>query len=127
MERFKQHGDLSWCELMTTDVPAAKSFYSALLGWEIEEMAAGGTPYNVAKTAGRGVGGIMGMPPGAEGRPPAWGAYITVDDVDARLAKAVELGAKVLVPPMDIPNVGRFCWIQDPQGAALGLITYSAM
>jgi hypothetical protein len=127
MERFQTHGDLSWCELMTPDPAAARAFYAALLGWDMEEMSPAGMPYTVVKTAGQGVGGITAMPPGTAGHPPAWGVYITVDDVDARASRAVELGARILVPPTDIPGVGRFCWIQDPAGASLGLITYRSM
>jgi predicted enzyme related to lactoylglutathione lyase len=55
----------------------------------------------------------------------AWGVYVTVDDVDATAAKAEELGGKILVPPTDIPNVGRFCVLQDPQGSVISAITYA--
>ena len=125
MERFKRHGDLSWCELMTNDVAGAKRFYSEVLGWEMEDMAASAMPYTVVKTGGQAVGGIMAMPPQSEGKTPAWGVYITVADVDARVKTAEGLGAKVLMAPMDIPGVGRFAWIADPQGAAIALITYT--
>jgi len=74
-----------------------------------------------------GVGGIMGMPPGAPPMPPHWGCYVTVDDVDAVLARCAELGGKTLVPAMDIPTVGRMAVIQDPQGAALNLMQYVGM
>jgi predicted enzyme related to lactoylglutathione lyase len=70
------------------------------------------------------VGGIMAVPPQAAGMPPHWGVYITVDDVDATVGKAVELKATVLLPPMDIKGVGRFAIIQDPQGAVFSVITY---
>jgi predicted enzyme related to lactoylglutathione lyase len=58
---------------------------------------------------------------------PRWGVYITVDDVDATAAKAQQLGAATIVPPTDIPNVGRFYTFQDPQGAVISAITYSDM
>ena len=57
--------------------------------------------------------------------PPAWGGYVTVNDVDAVVAKVAGLGGQVLMPPTDIPTVGRFATIQDPQGATLSLITYA--
>jgi predicted enzyme related to lactoylglutathione lyase len=66
----------------------------------------------------------MSTPPGAEGVPPHWGVYVTVDDVDTSARKAEELGAKTIVPPTDIPEVGRFYMFQDPQGAVLSVITY---
>jgi predicted enzyme related to lactoylglutathione lyase len=56
--------------------------------------------------------------------PPSWGAYVTVDDVDATAALAEKLGGKICIPPTDIPTVGCFTVIQDPQGAMLSAITY---
>jgi predicted enzyme related to lactoylglutathione lyase len=83
-----------------------------------------GMEYTLVKYGGEQMGGIMSMPPGCEGMPPSWGVYVTVDDVDATAKLAVEMGGKVLVPPQDIPQVGRFCVLQDPQGAAIKAITY---
>ena len=125
-DRFKKHGAFSWYELMTTDVEAAKEFYTKLLGWETEDMNMGDMTYTVLKVGGEEVGGMMSMPPQAEGTPPHWGIYVTVDDVDATAKLAQELGAKTIVPPTDIPNVGRFYVFQDPQGAVLSVITYSS-
>jgi predicted enzyme related to lactoylglutathione lyase len=67
----------------------------------------------------------MTVPPQAEGTPPNWGCYVTVSDVDATAAKAEELGGKILMPPTDIPNVGRFSVLQDPKGAVISEITYA--
>jgi predicted enzyme related to lactoylglutathione lyase len=122
---FQRHGAFSWCELMTTDVDAAKAFYTQLLGWTTEDMPAAGMTYTVVKTGDTGVGGIMPIPPQAAGSPPRWGTYITVDDVDATARKAEELGAKSIVPLTDIPNVGRFYTFEDPQGAIVSVITYT--
>jgi hypothetical protein len=121
---FKQHGAFSWCELMTTNPAAAKDFYSRLFGWELEEMGMEGMTYTVVKAGGEPVGGLMAIPPEAQGVPPYWAAYVTVDDVDATVRKAQEMGGKVLVPPQDIPDVGRFSVLQDPQGAVISVITY---
>ena len=82
------------------------------------------TNYTVVKIGDDGIGGIMKTPPQAEGMPPSWGVYVTVDDIDATARKAEELGGKILVPPTDIPGVGRFSVLQDPQGAVLSAITY---
>lgn len=122
--RFKQQGAFSWFELMTTDVEAAKDFYANLFGWDTEDMTMGGMNYTVVKVGDEGMGGIMKVPPQAEGVPPNWGIYVTVDDVDATAAKAEEIGGKIMVPPTDIPTVGRFCVLQDPQGAAISAISY---
>lgn len=126
-EQFKQHGAFSWCDLTTTNVKEAKAFYTRLFGWETEDMSGPGMAYTVLKAGGKGIGGIMSAPPGAPAMPAMWGAYVTVDDVDATARTAEQLGAKLLVPPRDIPNVGRFCVIQDPQGAVISAIRYVAM
>jgi len=123
-EQYQQHGAFSWNELMTTDVPAAIGFYSELFGWTTEEYTGAGVPYTIVKVAGKEAAGMMKMPPEAQGMPPAWGIYVTVDDVDATAKKAEELGGKILFPPTDIPTVGRFCVIQDPQGAVISAITF---
>ena len=70
------------------------------------------------------VAGIMAIPDKVTGMPPCWGGYVTVDNVDALLPKVTQLGGKVIVPPQDIPDIGRFTVIQDPQGAMLSLINY---
>ncbi len=127
-DRFKTHGDFSWCELMTNDVDAAKKYYSEVLGWDFEEMPmAEGGSYTMLKAGGETVGGIMTMPKDIPaGVPPHWTAYITVNDVDAAARKAEELGGTALVPPTDIPNVGRFYVLKDPQGAVIALIQYKS-
>ncbi len=123
MDAFK-HGVFSWCELMTTDVEAAKEFYTELFGWTAEAVTIDGMQYNLIKVEGTEIGGIMALPAQAQGAPPCWGTYVTVDDVDATAGKAQELGASVIVPLTDIPEVGRFCVIRDPQGAVISIITY---
>jgi len=123
---YKQQGAFSWFELITSDVDGAKKFYANLFGWNTEDMPMGDMNYTIVKVGEEGLGGIMSTPPQAEGAPPNWGVYVTVDDVDATAGKAEELGGKILVPPTDIPNVGRFCVLQDPQGAVISAITYAA-
>jgi predicted enzyme related to lactoylglutathione lyase len=123
-DRFKQHGAFSWCELMAPDAPAAQEFYTKLFGWKAEQMGPEMGNYIVVKASEQGVGGIMATPPQAQGRPPAWTPYITVDDIDATARSVEELGGKVCLSPQDIPNVGRFAVFQDPQGATIAAITY---
>src|SRR5512135_1718450 len=104
-EQFRQHGAFSWCDLMTSDVAAAKAFYTRLFGWETEEMSMPDMSYTVVKAGGKGVGGITSMPKdAAPGMPPMWGAYVTVKDVDATARMAQQLGGKLLVAPQDIPE-----------------------
>jgi uncharacterized protein len=119
------HGAFSWTELTTSDTKAARKFYGTLLGWQFQDMDMGKSTYTVINVGGQGVGGITAVPPNAKGMPPVWGGYVTVDDVDALIARVEGLGGRVLLAPTDIPTVGRFATIMDPQGATLSLITYA--
>ncbi|MGK0442565.1 MAG: putative enzyme related to lactoylglutathione lyase [Pseudohongiellaceae bacterium] len=120
---MKQHGAFSWNELMSTDVEGAKTFYSEMFSWEIVQ-ADSEMPYFMAKVNGQEVSGLMQTPPEANGMPSMWGGYVTVDNVNESAKQADSLGGKVIMEPRDIPNVGRFCVVSDPQGAMLSLITY---
>jgi predicted enzyme related to lactoylglutathione lyase len=124
MKDMYKQGVFSWAELATPDVEGAKSFYTGLLGWTTELAPVEGMTYTLVKAGDEQVGGIMGVQCAGGEVPPHWGIYITVDDVDATALKAGELGGKVLMPPTDIPNVGRFSVIQDPQGVVFSVITY---
>jgi len=118
------NGAFSWVELMTSDLAAAKSFYSQLFGWRIEASDNAEMPYMSASIDGKQIAGIMPIPERADNAPSCWGGYVTVNNVDETLEKAQALGGEVLVPPTDIPNVGRIGVIQDPQGAFISMITY---
>jgi uncharacterized protein len=121
---YKTPGAFSWSELMASDPDAAAAFYGQLFGWTFEKMDMG-MPYQVIKAGGTSVGGIMGKPPGGEAMPPMWGCYVTVADADATAKRCTELGGKVIMGPQDIPTVGRFVVLQDPQGAVVNAIAYS--
>ena len=118
-----QPGHVSWNELVTTDVAAAKTFYTGLFGWKTEAFGSG-MDYTLFKKGDTMVGGMMKCPqPGA---PAHWLAYVTVEDVDAAAAKAGKLGGKMVAPPFDVPEVGRIAVVLDPQGAAIGLFKPAA-
>jgi len=123
-ERFSEHGLFSWNELITPDAEAAKKFYVELLGWELEDMPLKNTTYSVIKAKGHDIGGIMNMPRGVAGAPARWLPYVTVDDVEMAVRQAAKLGAKVIRPPTDIPEVGRYAVLEDPQMAEFAVITY---
>ena len=125
MDVFKTHGAFSWCELTTTDPQAAAAFYGGLFGWAIDSMPMEGGEYHVAKLGDASVAGLMAPPPGAPPAPPHWGVYLTVDKVETTVARCAELGGQTLVPPMDVPGVGRMAVLQDPQGAVFCVMAYS--
>lgn len=118
-----------WHELYVADDQAAIDFYSKALDMETEAYPMGDMGvYNMLKINGTALAGVMSTTTmGDPNIPPHWAVYLGVDDVDARVAKCTALGAKVLVGPMDVPNVGRMVLIQDPQGATLWLFKPSDM
>ena len=122
MDVMTTHGAFCWSELMSPDPAKAAEFYGSLFGWKLEEMPMPNGTYRVAKLGETPIGGIMACPDAA--MPPMWGVYVTVDDVDESLAQCVSLGGAVLMPPMDVPTVGRMAALRDPQGAMFSIIKY---
>ena len=118
-----------WPELVTPDTVGAAAFYTRLFGWGTRpETGVESAPYAEWLHGGQSMGGMLPMTGDKwKGVPPHWGIYITVADCDERTAKAVQLGGKVCVPPTDIPNVGRFSVIGDPQGAIFSIIQMTAV
>jgi len=112
-----------WYELMSSDVAAAKTFYTKVVGWKMEDMPMPGMTYTILRAGDTQVGGMMTIPKdaAAAGMKPGWVSYIGVDDVDAAASKVRSLGGKIYVAPADIPNVGRFAVAADPQGAMFNL------
>lgn len=116
-------GTANWCELATTDTEAAKAFYSALFGWKPKTSADKGMPYTEWDHGPYPVGGMFALDgPRFAGVPPNWGTYFTVNDCDASIEKAQELGGTIHFGPMDVPNVGRMAGITDPTGAMFSIV-----
>jgi uncharacterized protein len=121
-----RHGEFMWNELMTRDDEKALNFFESLLGWSHQDWPMGpDAVYRLAKNGDKSVAGMMKMtsPQFPDFVPPHWMSYIAVDNVDARFEKALSLGGEAIHPPTDIPEVGRFCIIKDPTGAAVALLT----
>jgi uncharacterized protein len=121
------HGRFVWYELMTTDTSAAKDYYTKVVGWGTQPAPNASMPYTLFSVGDTLVGGMMDQPEEAKkmGAPPSWLGYVAVDDVDATTDHARRLGGAVYVEPRDIPNVGRFSVIADPQQAVIGLFKWS--
>lgn len=114
-------GIISWNELATNDPEGSRQFYTQLFGWNAEVMNMGpGMDYTLMKLGDRAVGGMMQMPPEAQGAPTQWMPYVTVTDLPAAVEKAKSLGAKICKEITTIP-MGSFSIISDPQGATIGL------
>jgi predicted enzyme related to lactoylglutathione lyase len=117
------HGAPSWFETYTADIEAGKKFYTELFGWTAQTMPMPGMEYTVFSLGEKMIAGMMEPLPGMN-MPPQWFTYFTVNDADETAAKASELGGMVMVPPTDIPNVGRFSAIVSPQGVMFFVIKY---
>jgi predicted enzyme related to lactoylglutathione lyase len=118
-----QHGTLIWNELATRDADTAAQFYMKLFDWDSQTQDMPTGPYTSFLNGDRMAAGMLKMTEEWGDMPPHWMVYFGADDCDAVAAKAKELGGEVLVPPRDIPSVGRFAVLQDPQGAAFSIIS----
>jgi len=108
-----------WHEITTSDVAGSIAFYTGALDFGTMEMPMGEMG-NYTMLTRDGVP-VCGVTQNHSGIGSHWATYLAVDDVDAKIAAVESLGAKVVVPAMDIPTIGRMAMIQDPQGAYLWL------
>jgi uncharacterized protein len=116
-------GKFVWHDLMTTDAAAAKSFYGQAVGWQSQPWDQ--DPNYTFLLGSQGpVGGVMGMPPDVPaGLPPFWSLYIGTPNLDQTVAHALRLGAKLCKEATEIPTIGRFAILTDPQGANFTVFT----
>jgi predicted enzyme related to lactoylglutathione lyase len=112
-----QAGEFIWYELMTPDVPAALEFYGAVTGWQARRADNAAAEYHLLGTGKADIGGVIRHGSDAPGGRAGWLGYIGVDDTDAAHAAIVKAGGAQHVPPTDIPGIGRFAVVGDPQGA----------
>ena len=117
-------GGWIWNELTTQDEKTAIAFYEKAFGFDHDAMEMPDGAYYVLKHGGKGRAGVMKAPDPSV--PTMWTPYVCVDDADAQAARARELGATLVVPPADIPGVGRFAVFVDPQGAGLAILKPNA-
>jgi hypothetical protein len=111
-----------WNELMTRDYAGSKDFYAAVFGYTYTELGDGGFQYSTIEVDGRTVGGLGVIPAELPQEvPPHWLTYFAVDDVDAVVTRATELGGSVQRPAMDMPY-GRHAGLADPNGAGFAVI-----
>ena len=110
-----------WYELITSDKNEAGAFYAALFGWKLESFL-GSMDYTILKNGEASVGGMMQRTEEMGEVPSHWVIYFTVDDADDAVSKAEKGGGRVLAGPMEIPNVGRFAVLADPDGAVFAVL-----
>ncbi len=125
---INEHGALVWNELATNDTEKAKEFYTELFGWTLDEMDMGsGLIYTTFVNGDRPAAGMMKIEEGMGDMPSVWSVYFAVDDCDSCVEEARSLGAELVIPPTDIPEVGRFAFLMDSQGAVFAVIKLNKM
>lgn len=120
-----QHGDFIWYELMTTDAQAAQRFYGGLLGWTFKDSGMPDADYRLFSANGTEVGGLLQLTEEMQqgGAQSFWAGYLAVDDTDSAAESIAKAGGEVLMSPQDIPDVGRFAFVKDAQGAHFYVMT----
>jgi uncharacterized protein len=128
MTNTANKGRFVWYEHLTKDPKAAMAFYSDVVGWKTQPFTETGSDYVMWVGSQGPLGGVMELPEEAAkmGAPPHWMAHVEVENVDATAALAKKLGGKIHKEPTDIPTVGRFAVIADPQGAFISVFTPNA-
>lgn len=123
MPAVKTRGRFVWYELATSDPAGAQRFYTAITGWGTQAFEGAGEPYTMWTKGETPIGGLWKLQPelASQGVPPHWLPYVGTDDVDETVIEATQLGARTIVPPQDIPNMGRFAVLADPQGAMFAI------
>jgi hypothetical protein len=119
---FNEPGLMTWNELATRDVDAATAFYAELFGWKADTQDSEGFTYTTFLLNDKPNGGaydMSGMM--ADEHPAAWMVYFAVDDADATVATAADLGATVVREPTESP-FGRMAILRDPQGPVFAVI-----
>jgi uncharacterized protein len=124
----KHHGRFVWYELLTEDVKNAETFYRAVLGWETKDSGMSDHGYAICSVGLALIGGIMQIPEDARamGVGPCWTGYVAVDDVDDTARRAVAASGRLIRAADNIPGVGRFAVVSDPQGAVFILFKGSS-
>lgn len=121
----RSHGAIGWIELATRDIEKAQAFYCDLLGWDAQKsVMPSGKEYVEFSNQGQPVAGMYRLTEEMRDVPPHWGIYFSVEDLDAALRQAREMGAEVLYDPIHLPELGRFTAVKDPQQICFSLIEF---
>ena len=125
-----KHGEFCWTEIASTNLEACKNFYQNVFGWEMQKSPNTDEAFEYTEFSATPraypMGGMYQISAEMFGEhlpPPHFLSYISVDDVEETTSQAFDLGARIIKPSMDVPNVGKMSIIQDPTGAMIAFIT----
>lgn len=122
---IEEPATMCWWELNTHDADEAGVFYSDVIGWRRETRPSGPTTYTDFFVGERKTAGMLQMTEAWGAMPSHWMMYFQVEDCDESAALAVRLGGAILVGPCDIPPLGRFAVLSDPQGAVFSIVAFT--
>ncbi|WUI03084.1 VOC family protein [Spirillospora sp. NBC_00431] len=113
-------GTPTWLDIGVPDLDRAKTFYGTLLGWQFQDAGPAAGHYNTCMLRGEPVAGMMQNP---EDQPDVywWNVYFATDDCDGSVKRATDAGGEVVVPAMDVMDLGRMAIVRDPRGGQFGL------
>jgi predicted enzyme related to lactoylglutathione lyase len=118
---YGEPGSPCWFELITPETEKCETFYTQVFGWQAKSSESSGGQYTEIYLGERAIGGILKTPEGMNA-PPHWVGYFAVADCDATMDQTKSTGGQVMTGPRDIPHVGRFAYLLDPQGAGFCVI-----
>jgi predicted enzyme related to lactoylglutathione lyase len=121
----QKNGTVGWTELTTNDTKTAKTFYTKLFGWKAKVETIQGIKYTSFLLGETPIAGMLDLPKEAGDSPSRWMVYFTVQNVTKSVKTASEWGATVLVPPREVPEVGKFSVVEDPTKAPFALIEWA--
>lgn len=114
-------GKFVWFEHVSTDAKKAQAFYGEVLGWRVQDVPMGPTPYQMIAVGDKTVGGYT-APQGPAGTvPPHWISHLLVDNADAAVARVKAAGGTLRAGPMKIGEFGTMAAVTDPLGGGLNL------
>ncbi len=114
-------GSVGWVDITVPDASSLREFYRDVAGWSVVELDMGGySDYCMNDASGRTVAGVCHARGSNAAIPPQWLIYISVADLDASLARCVELGGEIITGPGGSGS-SRFCVIRDSAGAVCAL------
>lgn len=116
-------GTIAWVDLTVPNADEVRDFYTAVVGWESEDLSMGDyADYVMRPPGGEAVSGVCHARGVNANLPPQWLVYLTVTDLDASLARCLEKGGRIRVEPFSMGSWGRTAVIEDPAGAVAALI-----
>jgi predicted enzyme related to lactoylglutathione lyase len=128
MPKSAAHGRFVWHDLATPNPDAAKAFYPQITPWQTQAWDDDATDYTMWTLEGAPIGGVtpLASDVASTGMSPQWLAYVSVYDVDASVRQVASLGGQVRMGPKEVPHVGCWAVIADPQGATIGVFEPAA-